>query len=339
MGSKRAAKEAVARYDIPMVPGTEHALTSVEEALEVAGRIGYPVLIKASAGGGGKGMRIVESAEALPQQMERAISEAQSAFGDGAVFIEKFIARPRHIEIQILADRHGHTVWLFERECSIQRRHQKVVEEAPSAILTPELRRAMGEAAVRVAQACGYEGAGTVEFLVDEQLNFYFLEMNTRLQVEHPVTEMITGLDLVEQQIGAGESGVEHVKEPLEQPEFFVVEVVFCEKQRFDEKVIGHDQLLKEVGLGEVLLQLLVALGHEEQLDGEGVAFRIFVKTGQERVVGELFEDEVAAKIAGQHPAERRLACADIAFYGDEAMRDAGHRLLQFVQRLQGAGK
>ncbi len=201
MGSKLAAKEAVARYDIPMVPGTEHALTSVEEALEVAGRIGYPVLIKASAGGGGKGMRIVESAEALPQQMERAISEAQSAFGDGAVFIEKFITRPRHIEIQILADRHGHTAWLFERECSIQRRHQKVVEEAPSAILTPEVRRAMGEAAVRVAQACGYEGAGTVEFLVDEQLNFYFLEMNTRLQVEHPVTEMITGLDLVEQQI------------------------------------------------------------------------------------------------------------------------------------------
>ncbi len=201
MGSKLAAKEAVARYDIPLVPGTERALSSVEEARRVAQQIGYPVLIKASAGGGGKGMRIVETEEELPQQMERAISEAQSAFGDGAVFIEKFITRPRHIEIQILADRHGHTCYLFERECSIQRRHQKVIEEAPSALLTPEVRRAMGQAAVRVAQACQYEGAGTVEFLVDDQLNFYFLEMNTRLQVEHPVTEMITGLDLVEQQI------------------------------------------------------------------------------------------------------------------------------------------
>ncbi len=201
MGSKLAAKEAVAKYDIPMVPGSPHALTNPEEALAVAEEIGYPVLIKASAGGGGKGMRIVHTPEALPQQMARAISEAQSAFGDGSVFIEKFITQPRHIEIQILADRHGHTLYLFERECSIQRRHQKVIEEAPSAILTPQVRQAMGQAAVRVAQACQYEGAGTVEFLVDDQLNFYFLEMNTRLQVEHPVTEMITGIDLVAEQI------------------------------------------------------------------------------------------------------------------------------------------
>ncbi|RMF25315.1 MAG: ATP-grasp domain-containing protein, partial [Bacteroidetes bacterium] len=201
MGSKLAAKEAVKKFDIPLVPGLERAVRDVAEAKWVASEIGYPVLIKASAGGGGKGMRIVHSPEELPEQMERAVSEARSAFGDGAVFIEKYIASPRHVEIQVLADAHGNTVHLYERECSIQRRHQKVVEEAPSAVLTPAVRRAMGRAAVRVAQACNYLGAGTVEFLVDEELNFYFLEMNTRLQVEHPVTECITGLDLVEQQI------------------------------------------------------------------------------------------------------------------------------------------
>ncbi len=201
MGSKLAAKDAVRKFNIPMVPGTENAVASIGEAGAISRRIGYPVLIKASAGGGGKGMRIVESEEDLQEQMERAISEATSAFGDGSVFIEKYIASPRHIEIQVLADAHGHTVHLFERECSIQRRHQKVVEESPSSILTPEIRAAMGADAVKVAQACNYTGAGTVEFLLDEHLNYYFLEMNTRLQVEHPVTEMITGIDLVEQQI------------------------------------------------------------------------------------------------------------------------------------------
>lgn len=201
MGSKLAAKEAVKHFDIPMVPGLDEAVSDVEKAKQVAKQVGYPILIKASAGGGGKGMRIVEHEGELEEQMTRAISEAISAFGDGAVFIEKYIESPRHIEIQILADTHGNTLYLFERECSIQRRHQKVVEEAPSSILTPEVRRAMGEAAVKVAQACNYIGAGTVEFLVDKHLNFYFLEMNTRLQVEHPVTEMITGIDLVEQQI------------------------------------------------------------------------------------------------------------------------------------------
>lgn len=201
MGSKLAAKEAVKHYNIPMVPGTDHAIKETSEALAVGEKVGYPILIKASAGGGGKGMRIVENAEELPEQMARAISEATSAFGDGSVFIEKYVGSPRHIEMQILADTQGNTVYVFERECSIQRRHQKVVEEAPSAILTPEVRKAMGEDAVKVAQACGYVGAGTVEFLVDEHLNYYFLEMNTRLQVEHPVTEMISGLDLVEQQI------------------------------------------------------------------------------------------------------------------------------------------
>jgi len=201
MGSKLAAKEAAKKFDVPMVPGIEEAITDVEMAKEIGQRVGYPILIKASAGGGGKGMRIVEREGELKEQMERAISEAISAFGDGSVFIEKYVTGPRHIEVQVMGDTHGNITYLFERECSIQRRHQKVVEEAPSAILTPELRRAMGEAAVRVAKACDYVGAGTVEFLVDAERNFYFLEMNTRLQVEHPVTEMITGLDLVELQI------------------------------------------------------------------------------------------------------------------------------------------
>ena len=201
MGSKLAAKEAVKKYNVPMVPGIDEAVEDTEIAKEIAREVGYPVLIKASAGGGGKGMRVVEHEGELEEQMKRAISEAESSFGDGAVFVEKYVTKPRHIEVQILADNHGNTLYLFERECSIQRRHQKVIEEAPSAILTPELRKAMGEAAVRVAQACDYSGAGTVEFLMDADLNFYFLEMNTRLQVEHPVTEMITGLDLVEWQI------------------------------------------------------------------------------------------------------------------------------------------
>lgn len=201
MGDKLSAKDAVKDFGIPMVPGTDYAITDVNEAKKIAENIGFPVLIKASAGGGGKGMKMVHHIDEFEEQMQLAINEAISAFGNGAVFIEKFVTSPRHIEIQILADSYGNTVYLFERECSIQRRHQKVIEEAPSAVLTPELRKQMGEAAVRVAQACYYEGAGTVEFLVDDKLNFYFLEMNTRLQVEHPVSEIITGLDLVEQQI------------------------------------------------------------------------------------------------------------------------------------------
>lgn len=201
MGSKLAAKDAVKAYDIPMVPGVDKAITDIEEAKQVAKQIGFPILIKASAGGGGKGMRVVENEAEFESQMNRAISEAVSAFGDGSVFIEKYVGSPRHIEIQVMADSHGNILYLFERECSIQRRHQKVVEEAPSAVLTPEIRKAMGEAAVKVAQSCDYLGAGTVEFLLDENKNFYFLEMNTRLQVEHPVTEMITGMDLVEMQI------------------------------------------------------------------------------------------------------------------------------------------
>ena len=201
MGNKLAAKETIKEYDIPMVPGIEEAITDVALAKKIANQIGFPILIKAAAGGGGKGMRVVEKQEDLAEQMERAISEAVAAFGDGSVFIEKYVGSPRHIEIQVLADTHGNIVHLFERECSVQRRHQKVVEEAPSAVLTPEIRQKMGEAAVKVAKACDYVGAGTVEFLLDENKNFYFLEMNTRLQVEHPVSELISGVDLVEQQI------------------------------------------------------------------------------------------------------------------------------------------
>lgn len=201
MGSKLAAKESVKKYNIPMVPGIDTAIDNVNLAIEIADRIGYPVLIKASAGGGGIGMRIVEKADDMQEQIERAISEAKSSFGDGSVFIEKYVTSPRHIEIQVLADHFGNTVHLFERECSVQRRHQKVVEESPSAVVSHAMRERMGAAAVMVAKSCNYTSTGTVEFLVDDQLNFYFLEMNTRLQVEHPVTEMITGLDLVEQQI------------------------------------------------------------------------------------------------------------------------------------------
>jgi acetyl-CoA carboxylase biotin carboxylase subunit len=201
MGDKLSAKQAVKSYNVPLVPGVDEAITDVAEAILIAEQIGYPILIKASAGGGGKGMRLVENSGEFIEQMRMAQGEARSSFGDDAVFIEKFVLEPRHIEIQVFADSFGNVVYLFERECSIQRRHQKVVEEAPSVVLTPALRKEMGEAAVAVCKACNYEGAGTVEFLVDANMKFYFLEMNTRLQVEHPVTEEITGLDLVEWQI------------------------------------------------------------------------------------------------------------------------------------------
>ncbi len=201
MGDKLSAKAAVKEYDIPMVPGTEGAVEDLDEALRTAKEIGFPIMVKASAGGGGKGMRIVHKEEELKEQMELAINEATSSFGNGAVFIERYVGSPRHIEIQVLADKHGNVVHLFERECSVQRRHQKVIEEAPSAVVSESMRNRMGECAKDVARSCNYIGAGTVEFLVDENLDFYFLEMNTRLQVEHPVTELITGVDLVKEQI------------------------------------------------------------------------------------------------------------------------------------------
>jgi acetyl-CoA carboxylase biotin carboxylase subunit len=207
MGSKTRARQAMERAGVPFVPGTSRGLESIEQAEEVAERIGYPVMLKAAAGGGGKGMRLVHAPDQLKSALEAARSEAERSFGDSEVYIEKAIVNPRHIEMQVLADEHGNTVYLGERECSLQRRHQKVLEEAPSPVVDAEMRRRMGEVAVRVAEAARYTNAGTVEFLVDQQRNFYFLEMNTRLQVEHPVTELITGLDLVHLQIriAAGE--------------------------------------------------------------------------------------------------------------------------------------
>jgi acetyl-CoA carboxylase, biotin carboxylase subunit len=201
MGDKTAARQLMTEAGVPMAPGTVDAIEDVSLAASIASEIGFPVLIKAAAGGGGKGMRIVNSEAEVETAVRQAQSEALSAFGDSRVYVEKYLLSPRHIEFQILADGHGHILHLFERECSIQRRHQKVVEEAPSSVLSPELRRQMGEAAIQAARACGYVGAGTIEFLVDQDLNYYFLEMNTRLQVEHPVTELVTGLDLVAEQI------------------------------------------------------------------------------------------------------------------------------------------
>jgi len=254
MGSKLAAKDAVKAYDIPMVPGTDQAITDISEAKKIAQGIGFPILIKASAGGGGKGMRIVEKEADFESQMNRAISEAVNAFGDGSVFIEKYVASPRHIEIQVMADTHGNIIHLFERECSIQRRHQKVVEEAPSAVLTPELREKMGQAAIKVAKACDYVGAGTVEFLLDDQHNFYFLEMNTRLQVEHPVSEIIAGVDLVELQIQVARGEVLPIKQE-------------------DLKINGHALELR-VYAEDPLNDFLPSVGHLEQYQipvGDGI--------------------------------------------------------------------
>ncbi len=201
MGDKLAAKETALKQGVPLVPGSDGAVNDLEEAKAVARKVGFPLLIKASAGGGGKGMRAVYNEESIDEELQLAMNEARSAFGDPSVFIERYVTSPRHIEVQVLADKHGNCVYLFDRECSIQRRHQKVIEEAPASILTPQMRKEMGECAVSLAKGCNYKGAGTVEFLVDDKMNFFFLEMNTRLQVEHPVTEMITGIDLVKQQI------------------------------------------------------------------------------------------------------------------------------------------
>ena len=201
IGDKLSAKQTAKEQQVPMISGSDGAIRSIDEAKKVAEKIGFPLLIKASAGGGGKGMRLINTINELEEGIQRAMSEALSAFGDDAVFIEKYAEEPKHIEVQILADHYGNVVYLFERECSIQRRHQKVIEEAPSSAVNEDLRKRMGECAVALAKAVGYTNAGTVEFLVDKHRNFYFLEVNARLQVEHPVTEMITGLDLVKEQI------------------------------------------------------------------------------------------------------------------------------------------
>jgi acetyl-CoA carboxylase, biotin carboxylase subunit len=216
MGDKAMARRTMMGVGVPTVPGSEGAIDDADSALEVAREIGFPVLIKAAAGGGGKGMRVAADADTFPAQLQMAQNEARAAFGDPSVYLEKYLARPRHIEIQVLGDHHGNVIHLNERECSLQRRHQKLVEEAPSVALTPELRAAMGEAATRGAKAIGYFSAGTVEFLLDEDGSFYFMEMNTRIQVEHPVTELVTGVDLVKEQIrvAAGEPlSVRHTPE------------------------------------------------------------------------------------------------------------------------------
>jgi len=235
MGNKIAARETVRKQGIPLVPGNKNTLTSIDQARIIAADIGFPILIKAAAGGGGKGMRKVMFMEELESQMERAQSEALASFGDDAVFVEKYVSTPRHIEFQIMADHHGNVVHLFERECSIQRRHQKLIEEAPSVVLSEKLREEMGNAAVQVAKSCQYRGAGTVEFIVDENLQFYFLEMNTRLQVEHPVTELITGLDLVALQIAVAEG----VKLPFTQEEISMkghaIELRICAEDPFNQ--------------------------------------------------------------------------------------------------------
>ena len=201
MGDKISARQAVIKQGVPILPGTKEGVHSVEDAVKVAKEIGFPVIIKATAGGGGRGMKIVHSQATLPNAFATARAEAQSGFGNPEVYIEKYCEQPRHVEIQILADKHGNVIHLGERDCSIQRRHQKLIEEAPSTVVTPEIRKAMGEAAVRASKAVGYNSVGTIEFLVDKQNNFYFMEMNTRVQVEHPVTEMVTGVDIVREQI------------------------------------------------------------------------------------------------------------------------------------------
>lgn len=201
MGDKANAKKTMIENDVPVVPGSDGVVETLEEAQEIAAKIGYPVMVKASAGGGGRGIRLVEKPEELEAAMTAAKQEAKQFFANDDIYIEKFIVNPRHVEIQLLADEHGNVIYLGERDCSLQRRNQKVLEESPSPIMTEELRRRMGEAAVRAAKACGYANAGTVEFLVDKDLNFYFMEMNARIQVEHPVTEMVTGVDLVKAQI------------------------------------------------------------------------------------------------------------------------------------------
>ena len=201
MGNKSAARDLMKKHHVPVVPGSDGAVETAEEAGKIAAEIGYPVLVKASAGGGGRGMRRVDSPEEMENKFQQARAEALACFGDGQLYVEKLILNPKHIEFQILADRQGNVIHLGERDCSIQRKNQKLVEESPSKALTPELREAMGQAAVAAAKAAGYENAGTIEFVLDQEGHFYFIEMNTRIQVEHPVTEMVTGLDLVREQL------------------------------------------------------------------------------------------------------------------------------------------
>jgi acetyl-CoA carboxylase biotin carboxylase subunit len=255
LGDKTAARELAIAHDVPVAPGSKGAIASYDEVLELARNIGYPVLIKAAAGGGGKGMRAVLKEEDLREGLASAQGEALSSFNDDRVFVEKYVLNPRHIEIQILADHHGNVLYFPERECSIQRRHQKVVEESPSMAIHPELRRKMGEAGARLVRAAGYTNAGTIEFLLDEDGSFYFMEVNTRLQVEHPVTEMISGVDFVEQQIriAAGEH-LQITQEDIAQPQGHAIECRICAEDVYnaflpDTGVVDYLQLPQGDGI------------------------------------------------------------------------------------------
>ncbi len=277
MGDKTAARDTMKKAGVPIVPGSPAPLSDVREAVQVARSIGFPVLLKAAAGGGGKGMRVVSSAEEMESAFRAASSEAQSAFGDGRVYIEKYLQGPRHIEFQVFADEHGNVVHLCERECSIQRRHQKIIEESPSPLMTPELRAQMGEAAVKAAQACGYVNAGTIEFLVDQDRHFYFLEMNTRLQVEHPVTEMVVGMDLVRLQL--------HVA--MGQPLPFTQDDVQLQGHAIECRVYAEDprnNFLPSIGKVEFL----------QNPDGPGVRVDSGVTSGDEI---SLYYDPMIAKL------------------------------------------
>ena len=277
MGDKLRSKETARKSKVPMVPGSEGAIKTVEEALEVSVLTGFPLLIKASAGGGGKGMRVVTKAEELENEMHMAMREAQSAFGDATVFIERYVQNPKHIEIQIIGDQHGNVVHLFERDCSIQRRHQKVIEEAPSGILTEKVRKAMGSDAVNLAKSCGYFSTGTVEFILDQNLEYYFLEMNTRLQVEHPVTELITGLDLVKEQIRIAQGEVLSEKVLGAQMRGHAIEIRICAED-------PRNQFLPDVG----------TLTHFEGPKGPGIRLDSGYEKGDEIPI---YYDPLMAKL------------------------------------------
>jgi acetyl-CoA carboxylase biotin carboxylase subunit len=323
MGSKTSARTLALANGVPVVPGTTDPLENAKEGEKIAKKLGYPVLLKAAAGGGGKGMRVVAAAAEMAGALDAARREAKNAFGDDAVYLEKFVAEPRHVEIQILADSHGTTLSLGERECSVQRRHQKMIEEAPSVAVTPALRQKMGETAVRAARAAGYVNAGTCEFLLDKNGEFYFLEMNTRLQVEHPVTELVTGIDLVQWQlrIAAGE------KFPFRQEEIsprgWAIE---CRITSED----ASNNFLPSTGRIE----------HLHLPSGPGVRWDGGIESGSE--VG-LYYDPMLAKLivwgADREQAVRRMrrALVDLIIQGVETSRDFHVRVMDDDEFRRGA--
>ena len=323
MGSKTAARTLAVAHEVPVVPGTNEPLQDAREAEKLAAKFGYPVLLKAAAGGGGKGMRVVSAAKDLSAALDAARREAKGAFGDDAVYLEKFVTKPRHVEIQILADSHGNTLSLGERECSVQRRHQKMIEEAPSIAVSPQLRKRMGQSAVQMARAAGYVNAGTCEFLLDQSGNFYFLEMNTRIQVEHPVTELVTGVDLVQWQlrIAAGE------KLPFSQDE-----------------ISPHGWAIEcRITSEDAANNFLPSTGRIEYLhlpSGPGVRWDGGVESGSE--VG-LYYDPMLAKLIVWAPdrdqavARMRRALVDLVIGGIESSRDFHIRVMDDEEFRRGA--